>query len=310
MITTVTLNPCTDRTVELKNLTLGEYNLVDTARSDVSGKGINVSVVLHNLGIPTKALFLDYEKGGGTLKDFLNEKEIPFSAVSASGEMRMNLKLTDTAQGVLTEVNERGAPVDERTLNALLTELSGLLKETDILVVTGSVPPGIPEDIYGIMIRMAENAHVKTVLDASGELFRKGITAHPWLVKPNQFELETYFREKTTSPRQAILMAKKLLSDGAETVCLSLGKEGAALISREESWYSPGIEITPQGFQGAGDSLVAGLCAAYLKGYPMKEQLRWAVAAAHASLILSGTQLCRRQDFEIMLKKIPVEKVD
>ncbi len=308
MITTVTLNPCMDRTIELKDLTLGEYNLVDAVRSDVSGKGINVSVVLHNLGTPTEALFFDFARGGEPIKDFLNQQGIPFTAIPADGELRVNLKLTDTRQGTLTEINEKGTRIGEQALNAMFRALLDLLPETDILVVSGSVPPGVPQDIYAAMTRMARDAGADTVVDASGSLFREGIAAHPWLVKPNRFELETYCGRKAGDYKQAIEMAKGLLEDGAENVCLSLGGDGAALLTGEGIWYSPGTEITPQGFQGAGDSLVAGLCTAKQRGLPPEEQLRYAVAAAQASLILRGTQLCRKEGFREMLQKIPVEK--
>ncbi len=309
MITTITLNPCLDRTIELEDLTLGAYNLVDAVRSDVSGKGINVSVVLHHLGMPTQALFFDYSQGGETIKDFLKQQGIPFTAIPVEGELRVNMKLTDTKRGTLTEINERGNLIDEQALETLLASLSELLKETDILVVTGSVPPGIPQDIYATMTRMAKNAGVDTVVDACGELFLKGVAAHPWLVKPNQFELETYCGEKAQNRDQAIEMAERLLKDGAENVCLSLGDQGAALLTEREIWYTPGTRIKAEGYQGAGDSLVAGLCTAKLNGLPAKEQLRWAVAAAQASLIRSGTQLCRAEDFQAMLKKISVEKI-
>ncbi len=310
MITTVTLNPCIDRTVGVKNLTPGAYNFADSVRYDVSGKGINVSVVLRNLGISTEALFFDYARGGETVKEFLEKEGIPYRAIPVEGELRMNIKLTDSAQGRMTEINERGNPVDKKAVDALLDALYDLLPQTSLLIVTGSVPPGVPADIYGIMIRMAKEASVDTVLDADGLLLRKGIAAHPWLVKPNRFELETYCEEKVRSLAHAVELAERLLGDGAENVCLSLGEKGAVLINGEETWFSPGIEIPVQGWQGAGDSLVAGLCAARQEGLPAGEQLRWGVAAAHASLLLSGTQLCRLREFQDLLGKIPVEKLD
>ena len=309
MITAITLNPCIDRTVELKNLTVDGHNRADHVRQNISGKGINVNVVLKHLGFETKALVLDHASGGRQVQDFLREQQIPYSAVPVPGELRVNLKLTDTVNGTMTEINERGAPVTPDTAAEILQKAAAVLDGTDILVADGSVPPGTPDTIYETIITMAKERHILTVLDASGDLLRKGLKAKPWLVKPNRFELESYYGETAENQQQLLSLAQRMRAEGAENVCLSMGKEGAAFITAEGIWFAPGNRIPVLGTQGAGDSMIAGICAAALTGLPAEDMLRWGVAAAQGSLILPGTQLCTMDGFREMLGQITIERL-
>lgn len=309
MITAITLNPCIDRTVELRNLTVDGHNRADRVHQSISGKGINVNVVLKHLGVETRALVLEHASGGRQVLDFLRERQIPYSAVSSPGALRINLKLTDTVNGTMTEINERGVPVTSDVVAEILRKVTAALDGTDILVADGSVPPGTPDDIYKTILTMAKERHILTVLDASGALLRKGLQARPWLVKPNRFELESYYGEAAEDQRQLLSLAQRMREEGAENVCLSMGKEGAALITVEGVWLAPGNPIPVRGAQGAGDSMVAGICAATLRGLPAQEVLRWGVAAAQGSLILPGTQLCTKDGFREMLGQITVNRL-
>ena len=127
MITTVTLNPCIDRTVMLKNLKVGGHNRIDRTLQDVSGKGINVSVALQQLGVETGCLGFDYSAGGAAVTRFLQERSIPYWSVPVAGELRVNIKVTDTANTVMTELNERGNPVTPGSVAALFDRLEEAL---------------------------------------------------------------------------------------------------------------------------------------------------------------------------------------
>lgn len=192
----------------------------------------------------------------------------------------------DLTDGQMTEVNERGAQTAPPALDALLQDLSALLPDTGILILSGSVPPGVPSSIYADMICMAAEHNVPTLLDASGELLRQGLKAKPWMIKPNIEELSGLFGETITDPDRAIELCRRLLDDVTGGVCLSMGAKGAWLIRRDGVWHCPGVAIDVQSRQGAGDSLVAGLCLAHIKGLSPADQLRSACAASHASLIL------------------------
>lgn len=309
MITTVTLNPCVDRTVLLRGLRVGGHNRVDDVVENTSGKGINVSLALRHLGVETACVGFDGAGDGGRVARLLKENGIPCALESVPGGLRVNIKLTDTLTGEMTEINERGSALPPGALEALMRNLGEMLAHTDILVADGSVPPGVPESVYGDMIAMAHAAGARAVLDAAGALLRAGMREKPWLVKPNRFEMESYYNETIDSEARALSLCRRMLDEGAGMVCLSLGKQGALLVSPRGAWRCPGSEIAVRGTQGAGDSMVAGLCAAAMRGADEPEMLLRGVAAAQASLLLPGTALCRRADYERMLPLLHVQRI-
>lgn len=310
MITTVTFNPCVDRTVLLSDLKIGRYNQIQKTICNVSGKGINVSLVLHQLGLETECVGLCYRNGGEKLIALLNSRGIANDWIDVDGELRVNLKITDQVSGLMTECNEKGGAVSADTAGRMLALIEKHLPNTDILVVDGSVPPGIPGTIYADCIRLAQSMGVPTVLDASGQLLKNGIDAKPWLMKPNRYKLETLLQIKIDTVESAVRAAKRLIADESQAVCLSLGADGAVLVTDGHAWYSRGVSIPVQGTQGAGDSMVAGMCIAALQKLPPPEMLRYGMAAAHGSLLLPGTELCTEEGFREMLPLMTVEQVE
>jgi len=309
MITTVTLNPCIDRTVYVDTLKVGDHNVSSGFQTDASGKGINTSMLLKQLGYDTLCLGFAFSNGGDALRDKLDAAGISYILEDVDGELRMNLKITELSRGRMTEINEKGSPVPDAAVSAVLEKLRAHVPHTDILVVSGSAPANVPADVYASMIRIAKSAGKKTVLDASDALLREGLKAKPWLIKPNKLELETLLGAKITSVERAAEMARDLARSGVELVCVSLGGKGAVLASEEEAWFSPCVDIPIRGVQGAGDSMVAGLCIAALEGLSLPDMLRYAVAAAHGSLIMPGTQMCTKDGFERMLPLITAQTV-
>lgn len=309
MITTVTLNPCIDRSVHVSNLKVGGYNLVTRSRTDLGGKGINVSIVAHALGYATRVLCLDYMDGGTLLSDGLLQLGIPSVLVPAYGRLRENLKLYDAETGEMTEINEPGSPIDQSTMTRILQRFDALLPDTDVLVLSGSVPPGVDAEIYARLIQRAKEAKVFTVLDAAGELLREGIKAGPDLIKPNRFEMETLCGRTLDTLEIALEEAQRVLDEGVGAVCLSLGDRGALLLDGKERWYAPGAAVEVRGMQGAGDSLVAGLCIGRIEGWSTERTLRTGIALAQGSLMREGTQLCTRQLFERLIDTVRAERV-
>jgi 1-phosphofructokinase len=310
MIVTVTLNPCLDRTVRVEGFVPGGTNRVSSSRCDVGGKGINVSVVLRHLGEETRCLGLNFRGNGELLPGALREMEIPCDFVAAAGSLRTNIKIFDAETGVMSELNERGPEVGPGTLREFESVLERRLSDAQLLVLDGSVPPGVPVDYYRSLAERAARHEVRTVLDARGELLLEGLRAHPCMVKPNREELAEAFGERIVSRKDAVRAARRLIDLGAGMVCASLGKEGALLITGEETYFSAGTEIPVRGVQGAGDSMVAGMSHAMVRGLPLPEILRCGVAAAQGSLILEGTQMCSLGGFRRMLPLISVEKLE
>ena len=309
MITTLTLNPCIDRTVTVDGFAYGGTNHVENFRCDVSGKGINVSIALNNIGEATCCLGFNYKDGGTVLTDFLNGEHISNDFLDVKGQLRTNIKIFDRKSSVMSELNESGNFVDGGCTENLVKKVEEYLPKTSLLVLDGSVPPGVSKDIYKILTDKAREYGVKTVIDAYGELLLEGIKAGPYLIKPNKDELEEAFGEKIASRDDVIRIARKIISRGVTMVCVSMGKSGAMLITADKAYFCAGAEIEVKGVQGAGDSLVAGMCYAIVHGLSCAEMLRYGVAVAHGSLMLEGTQMCTQESFQQMLPLIHTEEI-
>lgn len=309
MITTLTLNPCIDRTVTIDGFAYGGTNHVENFRCDVSGKGINVSIALNNIGEATRCLGFNYMDGGSALTDFLNDEHITNDFLNVQGQLRTNIKIFDKKSSVMSELNESGDFVNSDCIADLVKKVEEYLPKISLLVLDGSVPPGVSKDIYKTLTDKAREYSVKTVIDAYGELLLEGIKACPYLIKPNKDELEEAFGEKIETKDDVIRIARKVISQGVTMVCVSMGKSGAMLVTEDKSYFCAGADIKVRGVQGAGDSLVAGMCYAIVHDLSCAEMLRYGVAVAHGSLMLEGTQMCTQESFQQMLPLIHTEEI-
>ncbi|WP_334104635.1 1-phosphofructokinase [Muricomes intestini] len=309
MIATITLNPCIDRTVEIEKFLYGGTNNVLNTRDDISGKGINVNSVLQHLGIENLSTGFNYKEDAAKLTDFLKKLGCSFKHVEVNGELRTNIKIFDTEKSVMSEFNEKGHAVSKEHVDGFLRLLEDEMDKIDVLVVDGSVPPGISADIYKEIISMANQKAVKTILDASGDLLKFGIDAKPFLIKPNVDELEYTFNRKIENEEEILKTAKDIVSSGIKYVCVSRGSKGAVFVSDKASYIVDPVKVDVKGVQGAGDSMVAGFCYAIVNGLPEIEIIRHGVACATGSLIHSGTKLCRKKDMEYFLPQIKIHKL-
>ena len=311
-VLTMTLNPCIDRTVYFDSFCVGETNIVKKVLEEAAGKGINVAVGLRHLDIPVKALGFAYKEDLSKLYGKLEEEGIPHAFVEVDGRLRVNQKLFDESKSEMTECNEKGCEVSKENVDKLLELLQEELKDASILVLSGSVPPGVNVDIYARMTFMANEAGVKVILDASGELLCEGVKSKPYLIKPNKDEFEkTFLRdkeekrldesrniqdEKTDFEGELQYIAEKLLMDGVSYICLSMGGDGARMISLADGKLVVdnrlAIQVQVRSLQGAGDAMVAGLCKAIYEEQENK-MLDYALLMAASTISLEGTQMGR-----------------
>ena len=281
MIYTVTFNPALDYIVNMDNLKLGETNRSTSEMILSGGKGINVSIVLKNLGFDNVALgfvagFTGEEIENGTRKlgittDFIHLKE---------GLSRINVKLKASEE---TEVNGTGPIISEDELNALYGKLENLKKD-DILVLAGSVPNTLPQDIYEKIMEMLQDKGIKIVVDATKDLLLNVLKYKPFLIKPNNHELSEIFGVEIKTEQEIIDYAKKLQDKGARNVLVSRAGDGAILIAENGDIYkSPAPKGKVVNSVGAGDSMVAGFIAGYLKNNNYEEAFKTGVASGSAS---------------------------
>lgn len=309
MITTVTLNPCIDLTLTLPGLTVGGLNLVERRRVDVSGKGVNTAIVLKELGLEVRCSGISFTGNGSLLADRLAELNIPGCFVMAPGEIRTNIKVVDAAKNEMTELNSPGDPVEPGLLEELLLKLEVLAADSEIVTFNGRIPNGATEEIYRFCLERVSRSNPRTVLDAEKAPLRFAVAARPFLIKPNLYELEAAFGETVASREDIVRVCRGIIAQGVAVVCVSMGREGAIIVDEKRAFHAAAPALTPRGFQGSGDSMVAGICKAVAEGGGIEDMLRFGVAAASASIIREGTLLARREDYERFLGQVKPERV-
>lgn len=281
MIDTVTLNPALDYAMTFDALTPGRTNRARGQTLSPGGKGVNVSLILHALGAPTTALGFVAGSLGTLLESLLAQAGVDTDFIRlGAGETRINVKVRS---GEETELNAAGPDIPLQALDELAAKLSRL-RAGDTLVLSGSVPPSLPDTAYDILLS-ALPAGVRTVVDAEGELLLRCLAHRPFLIKPNHRELEQLCRTALSpTDRQAVAAcARQLQEQGARNVLVSLGPAGALLRTEEgEVLTCPAPDGPLVNSVGAGDSMVAGFLVGYDRG-GAREGLRLGSAAGSAT---------------------------
>ncbi len=279
MIYTVTLNPAIDYIATTADFNLGELNYADSAQMTFGGKGLNVSAVLSSLDVPNIALGFIGGFTGDAIVKMAEEAGVKCDFIRLEGQnSRINVKIKS---GEETELNGKGPVVSGTALNALYSRLSEL-KEGDTLVLSGSVPNGISPTIYmDLMSRLPKG--VRTVVDASGQALKNALSCKPYLIKPNAYELGDIYGVKIEVKTDAVFYGRKLIDAGAENVLISLGKDGAVLVTRDEAYEMNAPEGEAVNSVGAGDSMVAGFLTAIVSGEGLLDALRLGICAGSAT---------------------------
>ena len=306
MITTVTMNPCIDKTLYLPALVPGQLNLVEDSRQDVAGKGVNVAVVLKELGQEVLCTGINFDGNGSLMESHLDDLGVAWDFVTAPGDIRTNIKVMDRQKNQMTEINSRGDVVDAAIIEALLTKLEGFAARSTVVSFSGRISNGADDTLYQRCIERLKPTGTKVVLDAEGKPLRKAIDAGPYLIKPNLYELETAFNIKVATHKEAVAVCREVIRRGVQVVCVSLGGDGAMIVDANDAWYAPALDIVPQGFPGAGDSMVAGMCKAVEENRGLDDMLRFGMAASHGSIIRAGTLLCLKPDYDSFLEQIKI----
>ena len=301
MIYTVTFNPALDYIVRLDKFTAGEINRVNYEQVLGGGKGINVSIVLANMGIKSTALgflagFTGAEiqrqlEGFGCAFDFVWLKE---------GFSRINVKAKADRE---TEINGQGPKITEEAQQELFAKLDKL-GEGDTLVLAGSIPNTLPDDIYQRIMGRLQGKGIRVVVDAEKGLLLKVLQYHPFLIKPNNHELGDMFGVKLTTDEEIIEHARKLQEKGAQNVLISMAGDGAILLTAEGKHYkSPAPKGKLVNSVGAGDSMVAG----FLTGYTESEgdlERAFYMGVATGSASAFSENLATREEALALLKTI------
>ena len=298
MIYTLTFSPAVDYVVDVGDLKIGAINRTKNEIFMPGGKGINVSIVLSNLGMKSKALGFVGGFSGEFIKDELKKKNIETDFVDVDGITRINMKIRSTSESA---INGMGPILNDEDINKLVEKLKILNKE-DYLIISGKIPASVSNNEFENILRVASENGARIVVDTEGKMLLTSLKYNPFLIKPNKEELEGLFNVTINSDLDIEVYAKKLLDKGAKNVIVSLGSDGAILVNNETICKLAAPKGDAKNTVGAGDSLLAGFIYEYITSQDMQKALKFAIAAGSATAFSDG--LASKEDINAIYKCI------
>jgi len=301
MILTVTLNAALDITYRVPRLHPHATNRVTEVSERPGGKGLNVARVLAALGHRSVATGFAGGGTGAALRALLAETEVTDALVPVGGATRRTVAVADASSGDTTQLNEPGPTVSPAEWDTFLGTYRELLGEARAVALCGSLPPGVPVDVYARLTRAARSAGVPVLLDTSGEPLRRGLAARPDLAKPNADELAAL--TGSTEPLRAARDARRR---GAHAVAASLGPDGMLAVTADGAWQAAPPRRIAGNPTGAGDSAVAGLLSGLVEGLPWPDRLTRAVALSAATVRAPAAGEFDTATYEELLARVVV----
>jgi 1-phosphofructokinase family hexose kinase len=290
-ILTVTLNPAVDLACTVPGFTLDQVNRAVSFRSDAGGKGVNIAGLLRLFDLEVGATgFLGLENPD-IFEKLFKDKGIEDTFVRIPGSTRIGIKILDSTKQTTTDINLPGLSPGTEQLDQLFDVVERQLQDTVMVIIAGSLPPGVPTDTVGQMVKLIKSHHVKIFVDTSGPALAHAIKAIPTLIKPNLEELAEYLGHPLKNNREILREAKKLIDTGIETVVVSLGECGALFVEKDASFFTTPPIVKVVSTVGAGDAMVGGMAAGLAKSLSLQERARLATAVSAAVVTQPGPGL-------------------
>jgi 1-phosphofructokinase family hexose kinase len=306
MIVTLTLNPAADQTLWVERVDPGRVHRVLSSQIDPAGKGINVSRMAHRLGWPTIAFGFLAGDTGDIVEEALHKEGVQHHFVRITGQTRLNVTIVEAA-GTATSFFGPGPAIPPEGISALESLFHFWLHAARILVIAGSLPPGVPDHTYAAYVCAAREQDVKVILDADGAALQTGVSAGPDLIKPNVAEAERLLRRALPDEPAVIHAARELVARGIGTVVISMGAQGAICATQERAWRARPPAVPTRSTVGSGDSMVAGMAAALARGDDIVTALKLGTAAGAATAASAGTGLGTAEDVSRLLERVEIE---
>lgn len=310
-IITLTANPSIDKNASVDHIVAERKLRCGPPSYEPGGGGINVARAIHKLGGVAAALYLAGGPAGETLRRLLGEEGIEQHVVPTEGWTRENFIAYETATGQQYRFGMPGAAVQEGEWQHSLEMLGTMDPAPAYVVVSGSLPPGVPEDFCARVVRRTRRWGARAIVDTSGAALREALRARAYVLKPNVGELAALVGHDITGEAELEAIAMQLVSEEqCEVVVVSLGAGGALLATAEgpRRLHAPVVPV--QSKVGAGDSMVAGLALMLARGRPVLEAAQFGVAAGAAAVMTPGTELCRRDDAERLFEQMRTGNMD
>ena len=304
MIYTVTFNPSIDYIMFTNGFEIKGLNRATSTYKFAGGKGINVSRVLKTLGVPSTALGFTGGFPGEFIAQTLEESQIKTDFIKVDDDTRINVKLKS---GDETEINAPGPSITYDQFLALLNQIKQTTKE-DTVIVAGSVPKSIPSDAYAQIAEITQSTGAKLVVDAEKDLVNTVLKYQPLFIKPNKDELEEMFDMTVESDQDVVRYGREILKEGAQSVIISLGGDGAIYIDKARSIKAQNPKGQVVNTVGSGDSTVAGMVAGLESGLSLEDAFQQAVASGTATAFTED--LATIEDIEKIKSQVTITVLD
>jgi len=309
MIATVTLNPSLDIILEIEELKLDHYNKVHNIQSTAGGKGINVSKAIRGCQRDTIALGFVGGARGRMIEEELRNMGITTNFWHIEGETRSNIIIWDKKRAQHTLLSEAGPVITREDLEMFHSIYYRVMSQCQAVTLSGSLPPGVPLDIYGTLISLAKERGVLTILDAMGEPFEKGLEKKPFLAKPDLRETNQIFGKSIEREEDAIQAAREIVSKGAEVAVVSFEQKKDIIATAQGLWFAETNYHKIVNFIGTADALVAGFAVAFTEeDKEFIEAIRFSMACALASALREEEEFSSREEVEKCLPYIYIQK--
>ena len=305
MIYTITFNPAVDLVIQVPNCQLGKLNRSIGEEYVAGGKGINMSIILKRLGVDNIATGFLGGFSGRYIEEFLEKEGINPRFISVEGTTRINVKVKGEVE---TEINAAGPTVHAEKFQQLVRYFEDVLTEDDIVFLAGNAAPGLDEKSYVEIAKICHEKGVKLVLDTTKTSLLACLPYHPFIIKPNQHELEELFEVNIQTQEEMINYAFQLQEKGARNVLISCGGEGAFLVSETGQVFTSNIpEGTLVNSVGAGDSMLAGFMAKFIETDDYRKSFKQGAASGSATAFSVG--IATRELIEELIPQIKVEEI-
>jgi len=308
-VATLALNPSLDVSYTIPSLIANQKAHASKFRYDPGGNSINVAKGLQTLGIEVHVFAIIPGDIGNFVKQLLANHLDHWHAITVAGETRVNMTILTDKPSLQYEVDGIGPVIGPRPLKELTEEFVSHCRN-GVGVLSGSIPPGVHRNIYAHLSKQLTDNSARAVVDAQSSLLQASLSAGPYLIKPNKYELETLFGITLPTLQDVVREAGILHKEGVANVCVSIDREGAVLVADGGTYYARPPEVPVISTVGSGDSMVAGLLAGLMKGASAGEALRLGVACGTATATKPGTQMFSYADVEKLLPAITVERIE
>lgn len=306
MITTVTLNAAIDKTYEMASFHIHQVNRTKTAFSEPGGKGINVAKVLHALNVPVTASGIVGGFNGKQICMLLDEIGLQHDFVHIQDESRLCLNIIEPA-GEQTEILESGPEVSRTDWEALKEKFLQLITNSETVVLSGSLPMGLPKGAYGELIKMAR-LKTRVILDTSGPALEEALAAKPFMIKPNEQEFEDILGRSVSDEAEMAKILNEWKTYGIPVVVVTLGDRGAMVLANGEIYKVTAPTISAVNPVGSGDAFTAGMASGFEKGWPIEETLKLAAATGAANALEAKAGVIDLKKLERLKNEVQIEK--